>query len=100
MGESHDRVGRLGWYVAVLGVPLCVVGWYGVSGERLAARQLPYLASATVPGAALIVAGAVLTVGRSTRTAVPTDRQETAAPAGPGCWTSPLPDRTPYRPIG
>ncbi|RAG83251.1 hypothetical protein DN069_23395 [Streptacidiphilus pinicola] len=39
---------------------LCVLGWYGVSGERYAERQLPYLASATIPGAALIVAGAVL----------------------------------------
>lgn len=39
---------------------LCVVGWYGISGERFAERQLPYLASCTVPGAALIIAGAVL----------------------------------------
>lgn len=39
---------------------LCVIGWYGVSGERFAERQLPYLASCTVPGAALIIAGAVL----------------------------------------
>ncbi|MFF2508597.1 hypothetical protein ACFVTY_35310 [Streptomyces sp. NPDC058067] len=47
------------------GAVLCVIGWYGVSGERFAARQLPYLASCTVPGAALIVAGAVLlTYGR------------------------------------
>lgn len=42
------------------GAVLCVIGWYGVSGERFAERQLPYLASCTVPGAALIVAGAVL----------------------------------------
>ncbi|UYQ61342.1 hypothetical protein [Streptomyces peucetius] len=42
------------------GAVLCVVGWYGVSGESVAERQLPYLASATVPGAALLVAGAVL----------------------------------------
>ncbi|QEV22159.1 hypothetical protein [Streptomyces alboniger] len=48
------------------GAVLCVLGWYGVSGERFAERQLPYLASCTVPGAALIVAGAVLlTHGRS-----------------------------------
>ncbi|WP_370221929.1 hypothetical protein [Kitasatospora sp. MAP12-22] len=38
---------------------MCVLGWYAVSGERLTARQLPYLASATAPGAALIVAGVV-----------------------------------------
>ncbi|GAA4925736.1 hypothetical protein ACFPM3_09900 [Streptomyces coeruleoprunus] len=46
------------------GAVLCVLGWYGVSGERFAERQLPYLASGTVPGAALIVAGAVLVAGR------------------------------------
>jgi hypothetical protein len=49
------------------GAVLCVVGWYGMSGERFAERQLPYLASCTVPGAALIIAGTVLyTHGRST----------------------------------
>jgi hypothetical protein len=48
------------------GAVLCLAGWYGMSGERFAERQLPYLASCTVPGAALIVAGAVLfTYGRS-----------------------------------
>ncbi|MFF0436045.1 hypothetical protein ACFYU9_28030 [Streptomyces sp. NPDC004327] len=45
------------------GAVLCVVGWYGVSGEVLVARQLPYLASSTAPGAALLVAGAVLLAG-------------------------------------
>ncbi|WP_105972706.1 hypothetical protein [Streptomyces geranii] len=49
-----------GWAALAAGAVLCVVGWYGVSGERFAERQLPYLASCTVPGAALIVAGAVL----------------------------------------
>ncbi|MGW0614903.1 hypothetical protein [Streptomyces sp. NPDC002788] len=49
-----------GWAVLAAGAVLCVVGWYGVSGERYAERQLPYLASCTVPGAALIIAGAVL----------------------------------------
>ncbi|WP_175411204.1 hypothetical protein [Streptomyces sp. TRM64462] len=54
---------RLLWWggIAALagGAVLCVVGWYGVSGERFAERQLAYLASSTVPGAALLVAGAV-----------------------------------------
>ncbi|MFI1579141.1 hypothetical protein [Embleya sp. NPDC020630] len=58
MARTHG--GRL---VALCGALLCAVGWYGVSGERYEARQLPYLASATIPGAALIVAGAVLMVG-------------------------------------
>ncbi|CCK31176.1 hypothetical protein BN159_6797 [Streptomyces davaonensis JCM 4913] len=55
-----------GWAALAAGAVLCVLGWYGVSGERFAERQLPYLASCTVPGAALIVAGAVLlTHGRN-----------------------------------
>lgn len=49
-----------GLVAAAGGTLLCVLGWYGISGERFAERQLPYLASCTVPGAALIVAGAVL----------------------------------------
>lgn len=49
-----------GWAAVSGGAVLCVIGWYGISGERFAERQLPYLASCTVPGAALIVAGAVL----------------------------------------
>ncbi|MEU2181755.1 hypothetical protein [Streptomyces thermolilacinus] len=54
---------RLLWWgglvALAVGAVLCVLGWYGVSGERFAERQLPYLASGTVPGAALVVAGAV-----------------------------------------
>lgn len=53
-----------GWVALAVGAVLCVLGWYGISGERFAERQLPYLASSTIPGAALIVAGAVL-VGRA-----------------------------------
>ncbi|MFE5910197.1 hypothetical protein ACFQ6B_14100 [Streptomyces wedmorensis] len=49
-----------GLAAAAAGAVLCALGWYGISGERFAERQLPYLASCTVPGAALIVAGAVL----------------------------------------
>ncbi|WP_370366339.1 hypothetical protein [Catenulispora sp. GP43] len=44
---------------------LCVLGWYGISGESVIEQQLPYLASATIPGAALIVAGAVLLARRA-----------------------------------
>jgi hypothetical protein len=69
------RTGRLrtvhpvlwaGWAALAAGAVLCVIGWYGISGERYAERQLPYLASCTVPGAALIIAGSVLlTHGRN-----------------------------------
>ncbi|MCM2576571.1 hypothetical protein [Streptomyces meridianus] len=41
-----------GWAALAAGAVLSVLGWYGVSGERFAERQLPYLASGTVPGAA------------------------------------------------
>ncbi|MDN0195893.1 hypothetical protein [Streptomyces sp. S.PNR 29] len=59
-----------GWAALAAGAVLCVIGWYGVSGERYAERQLPYLASCTVPGAALIIAGAVLlTHGRGAQAA-------------------------------
>ncbi|MGW6012662.1 hypothetical protein [Streptomyces sp. NPDC055210] len=55
-----------GWAALATGAVLCVLGWYGISGERYAERQLPYLASCTVPGAALIIAAAVLlTHGRN-----------------------------------
>ena len=58
---------RAGWAALAAGAVLCVIGWYGVSGERHAERQLPYLASCSIPGAALIVAGAVLLAhGRGT----------------------------------
>lgn len=74
-GQAHDmweprmRTARMrtvypllwaGWAALAAGAVLCVVGWYGISGERFAERQLPYLASCTIPGAALIIAGAVL----------------------------------------
>jgi hypothetical protein len=61
-----------------VGAVLCVLGWYGISGERFAERQLPYLASSTIPGAALIVAGAVL-VGRA-----PEPRADQPEPPGGG----------------
>ncbi|MFJ6087240.1 hypothetical protein ACIQI8_38230 [Streptomyces sp. NPDC092369] len=63
-----------GWAALAAGAVLCVIGWYGVSGERYAERQLPYLASCTIPGAALLVAAAVLlTHGRTTAAAARVD---------------------------
>ncbi|HEU5355385.1 MAG TPA: hypothetical protein VFU65_13030 [Actinocrinis sp.] len=54
----------VGWLVVAVGVGMDVVGWYQISGQPTEAQQLPYLASATIPGAALIVAGAVLVAAR------------------------------------
>jgi hypothetical protein len=66
MRETVNRLLRivagapLGWVVTAAGAALLVVGWYGISGESVVAKQLPYLASATIPGAALLVAGLLL----------------------------------------
>jgi hypothetical protein len=65
---SMDRLDRLdrraryslGGAVAFAGVLLLVLGWYLISGQALAAKQLPYLASASLPGAALLVCGVVV----------------------------------------
>ena len=63
-GPAHPQlvllVRRAGWIAAGLGVILLVLGWYGVSGQSTVAQQLPYLASASIPGAALVVGGLVL----------------------------------------
>lgn len=53
-------VRRAGWLTAGLGVVLLILGWYGVSGQSVVAQQLPYLASASIPGAALVIGGLVL----------------------------------------
>lgn len=53
-----------GWLVVAVGAGMEVVGWYEISGQATEAQQLPYLASATIPGAALIVAGAVMIAAR------------------------------------
>ena len=50
----------LGASTVAAGVLLLAAGWYGVSGEAVVAKQIPYLASATAPGTALLVAGVVL----------------------------------------
>jgi hypothetical protein len=66
MRETVNRLLRqamgaaLGWLVTAVGAVLLVVGWYGVSGQSVVAKQVPYLASATIPGAALVVAGLLI----------------------------------------
>lgn len=81
-----------GLTAAAGGAVLCVLGWYGVSGERFAERQLPYLASCTVPGAALIVAGAVLlATAARTRPQAPAPARDSPPPEPP---RSPSPSST------
>jgi hypothetical protein len=52
-----DPPRRLAAALAGVGAVLCVIGWYQISGQPTVAQQLPYLASATIPGAALLVVG-------------------------------------------
>ncbi len=48
-----------GWVLAALGAVSLFLGWYGVSGEALTAKQLPYLVSGGLTGIALIVMAGV-----------------------------------------
>jgi hypothetical protein len=49
----------LGWILLALGALAIFLGWFGVSGQSLTAKQLPYLVSGGLTGLALIVVGAV-----------------------------------------
>jgi hypothetical protein len=49
----------LGWVLAAAGAIALLVGWYGVSGESLTAKQLPYLVSAGLTGIALFIMAGV-----------------------------------------
>lgn len=49
----------IGWLLALLGALALLLGWWGVSGEALTAKQLPYLVSGGLTGVALIVLAAV-----------------------------------------
>ena len=49
----------LGWVLAGLGALALLLGWYGVSGEALTAKQLPYLVSGGLTGIGLLVLAGV-----------------------------------------
>ena len=49
-----------GWILAAVGVVVIIVGWYGVSGQALVAKQLPYLISGGLGGVALVGIGAAI----------------------------------------
>jgi len=91
----------LGWMVTAVGAALLVVGWYGVSGESVVAKQVPYLASATIPGAALVIAGLLVAArhhpGERDRQVLadlhaallePAPPSESEAPADGGLWAT------------
>lgn len=48
-----------GWVLAGLGALALFLGWYGVSGEALTAKQLPYLVSGGLTGIALVIIAGV-----------------------------------------
>jgi hypothetical protein len=73
---AAQRAG-LGWIALTVGAGLCLLGWYGVSGERYTAQQVPYLASATAPGAALIIGGMVLLAARRQDQEATSDQERT-----------------------
>jgi hypothetical protein len=49
----------VGWALAAAGAIALLVGWYGVSGESLTAKQIPYLVSAGLTGIALFILAGV-----------------------------------------
>jgi hypothetical protein len=55
------------WGLVAAGVLLLVLGWYGVSGESLTAKQLPYLVSGGLGGVALLVLAAALLTTQDVR---------------------------------
>jgi hypothetical protein len=49
----------VGWVLAAAGAIALFVGWFGVSGESLTAKQIPYLVSAGFTGVALFIMAGV-----------------------------------------
>jgi len=49
----------VGWLLAVGGAVALFLGWLGVSGEALTAKQIPYLVSAGLTGVALFIMSGV-----------------------------------------
>lgn len=49
----------VGWVLALAGAVALFVGWWGVSGEALTAKQIPYLVSAGLTGVALFIMAGV-----------------------------------------
>jgi hypothetical protein len=88
-----DPPRRLAAALAGVGAVLCVLGWYQVSGQATVAQQLPYLASATIPGAALLAVGLALALRTPWSHRAPRRTDELpgrAAPSGrTGLWRVP-----------
>ena len=48
----------VGWICAAVGFLVIIIGWFGVSGQALVAKQLPYLISGGIGGIAIVGVGA------------------------------------------
>lgn len=55
-----SRRAVLGWGLALIGAVALFLGWYGVSGTAITAKQLPYLVSGGLTGVALVVLAAAI----------------------------------------
>jgi hypothetical protein len=87
-----DPPRRIAAAVTGAGIVLCILGWYQIAGQPTVPQQLPYLASATVPGAALLCAGLLLLLRAPAGDGVVrrADRVSDAARAGAGgLWRVP-----------
>ncbi len=88
-----DPPRRLAAALAGVGAVLCVLGWYQISGQATVAQQLPYLASATIPGAALLAVGLALALRTPWPRRVPRRTDEISGRAAPsgrtGLWQVP-----------
>jgi hypothetical protein len=49
----------VGWVLAAAGGAALLAGWFGVSGEALTAKQMPYLVSGGLAGVALVILAGV-----------------------------------------
>ena len=70
--QPPSRFAGRAWFgtaLALAGAVLLFLGWYGVSGRASIGEQMPYLASGSIPGAALVVAAAVVLTSESTQRA-------------------------------
>jgi hypothetical protein len=60
-GAARRDIGELASRILIaVGAALLFGGYWGVSGTAIPADQIPYLASATFPGVALVIGGLVL----------------------------------------
>ncbi|MFN8051389.1 MAG: hypothetical protein U0Q22_08140 [Acidimicrobiales bacterium] len=97
--------GLMEWAAVVVGGLLILLGWYGISGKAVVAQQIPYLASASLPGVGLLVAGSVFIASDRSRRSSDNAAEMVAslyrllteavdAPAADAAPVAPVPPRT------